>query len=73
MGVILEKLSASLASHPTELSTEIREREHFKGQLQVFQDQNMTLSELDHILTHELDRRSAVGQSRKSAVQVWRI
>ncbi len=71
MDSILEKLWANMASYPSELSAEIRERERFKEQLQaVFTNQPVGFSGLDSILTCELDRRSAVAHSRKMTLQV---
>ncbi|GLD66002.1 centromere-associated protein E, partial [Lates japonicus] len=69
MASILEKLWANMASYPSELSAEIREREKFKEQLQaVLTTQPISFSRLDSILKCELDRRSAVN-SRKVTLQ----
>lgn len=71
MASILEKLWANMASYPSELSAEIRDRERFKDQLQaVFTNQPTGFSGLDTILTCERDRRSAVAHSRKMTLQV---
>ncbi len=71
MGSISEKLWANMASFPSQLSAEVRERESFKEQLQaVFDKQPVNWSELDSILSCELDRMSAVMHSRKLMLQV---
>ncbi|KAM7394941.1 hypothetical protein PAMA_006602 [Pampus argenteus] len=70
MGSILAKLWASMASYPSELSAEIKERERFKEQLQaVCTSQPISFSSLDEILSCELKRRSAVAHSRKASLQ----
>lgn len=71
MGSILDKFWANMASYPSELSAEIRERERFKEQLQaMFTNQPINFSELDRLLSCELDRRSAVARGRKATLQV---
>ncbi|XP_070782074.1 centromere-associated protein E-like [Enoplosus armatus] len=72
MASILETLWANMASYPSDVSAEIRERERFQEQLQaVYADQPepVCFSQLDRILSCELDRRSAVAQSRKAILQ----
>ncbi|KAM9840829.1 centromere-associated protein E [Aulostomus maculatus] len=70
MGNVLEKLWANLASYPSELSAEVKERERFQEQLQAaFTNQPTNFSELDSLLSCELDRRSAVAQKRKMTLQ----
>ncbi|KAI3364122.1 hypothetical protein L3Q82_010799, partial [Scortum barcoo] len=70
MASILEKLWANMASYPSELSAEIKERERFKEQLQaVFTNQPISFSGLDGILNSELERRSAVAHNRKITLQ----
>ncbi|KAM7367519.1 hypothetical protein PAMP_013810 [Pampus punctatissimus] len=70
MGSILAKLWANMASYPSELSAEIKERERFKEQLQaVCTSQPISFSSLDDILSCELKRRSAVAHSRKASLQ----
>ncbi|XP_041813994.1 centromere-associated protein E isoform X4 [Chelmon rostratus] len=67
---ISEKLWANMASFPSELSVESREREKFKEQVQaMFTNQPISFSRLDRILSCELDRRSAVLHSRKMTLQ----
>ncbi|XP_071334455.1 centromere-associated protein E isoform X8 [Trachinotus anak] len=70
MASTLEKLWANMASYPSELSAEIRERERFQEQLQaMFTIQPISFSGLDSILSRELDRRSAVVHSKKTTLQ----
>ncbi|XP_035534959.1 centromere-associated protein E [Morone saxatilis] len=70
MATVLEKLWANIASFPSELSSEIRERERFKEQLEaVLDNQPISFSRLDSILSCELDRRSAMVHSRKMTLQ----
>ncbi|XP_051265824.1 centromere-associated protein E isoform X5 [Dicentrarchus labrax] len=70
MATVLEKLWANIASFPSELSSEIRERERFKEQLgAVLDNQPISFSRLDSILSCELDRRSAMVHSRKMILQ----
>ncbi|XP_070844021.1 centromere-associated protein E [Chaetodon trifascialis] len=67
---ILEKLWANMASFPSDLSSESRERDKFKEQVQaMFNKQPVSFSRLDRILSCELDRRSAVLHSRKMTLQ----
>ena len=65
MASILEKLRSNMACLPSELSTEAKERERFKEQLQsAMAKEPNNYSGLDSILGSELERRSAVVQSR---------
>lgn len=74
MDSILEKLRANMASYPSELSAEIRERERFKEQFQaVCTNQPISFSSLDDILSGYLKRRSVVTQRRKMTLQVLLI
>lgn len=60
-----------MACLPSELSTEAKERERFKEQLQsAMAKEPNNYSGLDSILGSELERRSAVVQSRKMTLQV---
>lgn len=71
MSSILEKLWANMASYPTELSAEIKEREKFKEQFQaVCAEQPISFSSLDGILSSYLSRRTAVAQHWKRTLQV---
>ncbi|XP_036974713.1 centromere-associated protein E isoform X4 [Acanthopagrus latus] len=70
MASILEKLRSNMACLPSELSTEAKERERFKEQLQsAMAKEPNNYSGLDSILRSELERRSAVVQSRKMTLQ----
>ncbi|XP_022620519.1 centromere-associated protein E [Seriola dumerili] len=70
MSGVLEKLWVNMASYPSELSAETRERERFKEQLQAFfTTQPISFSRLDNILSCELERRSAVVHSKKTSLQ----
>ncbi|XP_073334857.1 centromere-associated protein E [Pagrus major] len=67
---ILEKLRSNMACLPSELSSEARERERFKEQLQTaMAKEPKNYSGLDSILGCELERRSAVVHSRKMTLQ----
>ncbi|XP_076613156.1 centromere-associated protein E [Chaetodon auriga] len=67
---ISEKLWANMASFPSDLSSESRERDEFKEQVEaMFTKQPVSFSRLDRILSCELDRRSAVLHSRKMTLQ----
>lgn len=70
MGSISEKLWASVAFFPSELSIEVRERERFTEQLQAVFKQPVSYSKLDSVLSCEMERRSAVVNSRKRTLQV---
>ncbi|XP_047194004.1 centromere-associated protein E isoform X7 [Hippoglossus stenolepis] len=70
MSIILEKFLDNVASHPNELSAEITERERFKEQLQgAISAQPISFSELDSILSCELNRRAALAHSKKMILQ----
>ncbi|TMS01484.1 DNA repair protein RAD51-like protein B [Larimichthys crocea] len=69
MGSISEKLWASVAFFPSELSIEVRERERFTEQLQAVFKQPVSYSKLDSVLSCEMERRSAVVNSRKRTLQ----
>ncbi|XP_029353023.1 centromere-associated protein E isoform X3 [Echeneis naucrates] len=70
MAGILEKLWANIRSYPSELAAEIRDRERFKEQIQVvFTTQPISFNRLDTILSQELERRSAVVDSKKTTLQ----
>ncbi|XP_056260485.1 centromere-associated protein E isoform X3 [Seriola aureovittata] len=70
MSDVLEKLWVNMASYPSELSAETRERERFNEQLQAaFTTQPISFSRLDNILSCELERRSAVVHSKKTSLQ----
>ncbi|CAB1435126.1 unnamed protein product [Pleuronectes platessa] len=70
MSIILEKFLDNVASHPNELSVEITARERFKEQLQgAISTQPISFSELDSILSCELDRRAALAHSKKMILQ----
>lgn len=69
MDSILEKLWASMACYPSELSAELTERERFKEQLQAALT-NQPISALNNVLSCELERKSAAVHSRKTILQV---
>ncbi|XP_047439453.1 LOW QUALITY PROTEIN: centromere-associated protein E-like [Mugil cephalus] len=70
MPVILEKLWANFTSYLSELKAEIQERETFREQLQsLIANQSISFSDLDKLLSQELKRRSAVGQSKMMPLQ----
>ncbi|XP_045915972.1 centromere-associated protein E [Micropterus dolomieu] len=70
MAIILEKLWASMASCPSELSAEVRDKERFTEQMQaVFANQPTSFSELHRILSCEQDHRSTVAHSRAMTLQ----
>ncbi|XP_030293944.1 centromere-associated protein E isoform X3 [Sparus aurata] len=70
MASILEKLRSNMACLPSELSSEARDRERFKDQLQTaMAKEPNNYSGLDSILSSELERRSAVVHSRKMKLQ----
>ncbi|XP_060947618.1 LOW QUALITY PROTEIN: centromere-associated protein E-like [Limanda limanda] len=70
MSIILKRFSDNVACHPNELSAEITERERFKEQLQgAISTQPISFSELDSILSCELDRRAALAHSKKMILQ----
>lgn len=74
MGIISEKLWATVTFFPNELSVEVKERERFREELQaVFTKQPVSYSELDRILSCEIERRSAVVHSRKMTLQVMSV
>lgn len=71
MASIMEKLRSNMACLPSELSSEARDRERFKDQLQTaMAKEPNNYSGLDSILSSELERRSAVVHSRKMKLQV---
>lgn len=63
MKTISEKLWANMSYFPNELSAEVREHESFKEQLQAKVG-------LDEILGGELQRRSALVETRNIRLQV---
>eukprot|EP00064_Thunnus_orientalis_P011023 superscaffoldBa00001553_g11053 len=70
MGSILEKFWTNMASYPSELSAEIRERERFKEQFQaVCTNQPISFSSLDSILSTYQNHISAVAQRWKMTLQ----
>ncbi|XP_042246241.1 centromere-associated protein E isoform X4 [Thunnus maccoyii] len=70
MGSILEKFWTNMASYPSELSAEIRERERFKEQFQaVCTNQPISFSSLDSILSTYQSHISAVAQRWKMTLQ----
>ncbi|XP_028460934.1 centromere-associated protein E isoform X2 [Perca flavescens] len=70
MSSILEKLWASMATYPSELSAEIRDGKRFKEQLQaVLTNEPVSFSRMDSILSCELDHTSAVAHNRRLTLQ----
>lgn len=71
MDSILEKLRADMTSFPGHLSVEITERERLKEQLHAaYASEPVDLKEVDSIMSYELNRRSALANSREMTLQV---
>ncbi|XP_077433883.1 centromere-associated protein E isoform X2 [Vanacampus margaritifer] len=70
MGDFLENLGAGLHSYRSEVSAEVRERSRFFKQVQDEHDRPpLVVSRLHRIFSAEIDRRSAMMQSRERILQ----